>query len=162
MKVATNGRSKWAVCPILATMISGAILVPAAAQDKSRIPAIAIYQAMLQGNQEPGWIQFRNYGGAQWIYFSALQALHCRLKEIRYSINSKDLDERFKLVKCNPQNPFALPSDSGIEDIAIRLPKGTAATIAVQVVWEDDSESVVAVYEPCKDVGEQSCAWPLE
>lgn len=162
MKVATNGCSKWAVCLILATMMSGAVLVPAAAQDKSRIPAIAIYQAMLQGNKEPGWIQFRNYGGAQWIYFSALQALHCRLKEIRYSINSKALDERFKLVKCNPQNPFALPSDSGIEDIAIRLPKGTAATIAVQVVWEDDSESVVAVYEPCEDVGEQSCAWPLE
>ncbi len=147
---------------IATVMLSALAIAPALTQDKSRIPAVAIYQAMLNANREPGWVQFRNYGGAQWIYFTALQTLHCRLKEIRYSINSKDLDKRFRLVKCNPQSPFAVPPDAGVDDIAIRLPKGTASTIAVQVIWEDDSESAVAVYEPCKDVGEQSCAWPVE
>ena len=55
-----------------------------------------------------------------------------------------------------------MPEGFGAEDIAIVLDGGTAKTIAVQVVWEDDSVSDVAVYEPCKDVGERSCAWPLE
>lgn len=147
---------------LAATLISGLAGTPALAQDKSRIPAVGIYQAMLQANKEPGWVKFRNYGGAQWVYFTALQTLHCRLKEIRYSINSKELDKRFDLVKCNPQNPFAVPPDAGVDDIAIRLPAGSATRIAVQVVWEDDTESAIAVYEPCKDVGEQTCAWPLE
>lgn len=163
MNATAQSYSIRAACLIAATAImAGTALTPAVAQDKSRVPPVSIYQAMLQANKEPGWVQFRNFGGAQWIYFTALQTLHCRLKEIRYSINSKDLDKRFKLVRCNPQNPFAIPSDAGIDDIAIRLAKGTAETIAVQVIWEDDAKSAVAVYEPCKDVGEQSCAWPLE
>ena len=61
-----------------------------------------------------------------------------------------------------PAEPMALPPDAGPETIALKLPAGTARTVAVQVVWEDGTESPVAVYEPCKDVGDQSCAWPLE
>ena len=136
--------------------------VLAFADTKSRVLPRETYQAMLDANKEPGWVQFRNYSGKQLVYFTALQTLHCRLKEIRYSINSKDLDKRFGLVKCNPQNPLALPSDAGLDEVAISLAPGTAKTVAVQIVWEDDTESDVAVYEPCKDVGEQSCAWLLE
>lgn len=134
---------------------------PAMAQEKSRIPPVSVYQAMLSANKEAGWVQFRNYGGRQWVYFTALQTLHCRLREIRYSINSEALDLNFDLVACNPQNPLALPSDAGVEDVAIRLPLGTAKTVAVQVVWEDRSASEMAVYEPCENVGEQTCAWPV-
>lgn len=134
----------------------------AVAQDKTRVPPMAIYQAMLDANRQSGWVQFRNYGGAQWVYFTALQTMHCRLKEIRYSVNSQQLNERFPLVKCNPQMPFALPSDAGVEDIAIRLAPGSAKTVAVQVVWDDGSTSETAIYEPCKDVGEQTCSWPLQ
>lgn len=146
----------------LAGLSSGHFGKSALAQDKSRIPQMTIYQAMLDGNKERGWIAFRDYGGNQLIYFTALQTLHCRLKEIRYSINSKELDQVFDLVKCNPQNPFALPPNSELKDTLIRLPVGTAKTVAVQVTWEDDRKSAIAVYEPCKDVGEQTCAWPLE
>ena len=134
----------------------------AGAQDKSRIPPQSLYQTMLDANRQTGWIQFRDFDGSQWIYFTALQTLHCRLAEIRYSINSKQLDKTFDLVECNPQNPMALPPDAGPETIALKLPAGTAQTVAVQVVWEDGTKSPVAVYEPCKDVGDQSCAWPLE
>lgn len=133
-----------------------------AAQDKSNLPPIAVYQAMLDANRQSGWLQYRNYGGHQWIYFTALQTMHCRLSEIRYSINSRALDARFPLVPCNLQNPFALPPDAGVEDIALRLPALSAQFVAVQVVWDDGLESEIAVYEPCKDVGEQSCAWPIE
>ena len=78
----------------------------AGAQDKSRIPPQSLYQTMLDANRQTGWIQFRNFDSSQWIYFTALQTLHCRLAEIRYSINSKQLDETFDLVECNPQNPW--------------------------------------------------------
>ncbi len=130
--------------------------------DKSRLPPMSVYQAMLDGNKKPGWISFRNISGKQWVYFSALQTLHCRLKEIRYSINSRDLDERFNLVKCNPYTPFALPSNSKAGDTALSLPQGTAETIAVQVVWEDGRESDVVVYRPCPGVGENTCAALVE
>ena len=147
---------------VLAVICGSIGLHTASAQDKSRIPPMAVYQAMLAANKETGWAQFRNYNGEQWIYFTALQSLHCRLSEIRYSINTEALDKNFDLVDCNPQNPLAMPPDAGIEDIAIRLPLGTASTIAVQAFWEDGSPSAIAVYEPCKDVGEQTCAWPLK
>lgn len=129
---------------------------------KSRIPPLGTYQAMLSGAAQQGWVQFRNYDGKQLVYFSALQTLHCRLKEIRYSINSNDLDLRFPLVECNPQNPFALPPDAGLEAVLISLPPATAKTVAVQVIWEDGTPSQTAVYEPCENVGEQSCAWQLQ
>ncbi|MCR9138100.1 MAG: hypothetical protein NXI27_19030 [Alphaproteobacteria bacterium] len=132
------------------------------AQDKSSLLPIAVYQAMLDANRQSGWIQFRKYGGHQWIYFTALQTMHCRLSEIRYSINSQALDAQFPLVPCNLQNPFALPPDAGVEEIALRLPAQSAQFVAVQVVWDDGRESEIAVYEPCRDVGEQSCAWPIE
>lgn len=151
--------------PHAALLASVAVLISAGhstAQDKSRIPPMAVYQAMLSANKETGWAQFRNYNGEQWIYFTTLQTLHCRLAEIRYSVNSEALDKTFPLVDCNPQNPMALPPDAGVDNIAIRLPPGTANTIAVQVVWEDGSASEIAVYEPCEDVSEQTCAWPLK
>lgn len=143
-------------------LASGILAAASQETDKSRIPPVNVYQAMLDGNKNTGWVQFRNYDGKQILYFSALQTLHCRLSEIRYSINSKDLDKRFDLVKCNPQLPFSLPSDSGPEDTVLFMPEGTAQTVAVQVVWDDGRESSVAVYEPCKDVGDQTCAWLLE
>lgn len=133
----------------------------ARAEQQSRIPPVATYQAMLKANKSTGWVQFRNYGGQQWLYFTPLQTLHCRLKMIRYSINSNKLDRVFDLVACNPQLPFSLPDKTGVDDIAVRLKAGTAKTVAVQVIWQDGTASDVMVYEPCRDVGERTCAWPL-
>jgi hypothetical protein len=148
------------ICGIIAwLLVVGAAM--GQAQTDSRIPPQSLYQAILDANKPTGWVQFRNFNNRQWIYFTALQTLHCRLAEIRYSVNSNALDETFPLVACNPQNPLALPPDSGIDDIAIRYSVGDVQSVAVQVVWQDGSESAVAVYEPCKDVGEQTCAWPL-
>ncbi len=155
-----------AICPFLAAFFALCMVLPTAnhamGQQKSRIPPMTTYQAMLDGNLEGGWVSFRNFDGRQLVYFSALQTLHCRLKEIRYSVNSTELDRQFPLVACNPQNPFALPPDSGVNDILVPLDAGAASTVAVQVVWEDGSKSRMAVYEPCEDVGDQTCAWLLE
>jgi len=135
---------------------------PAPEIDRSLLPSMSIYQAMLDANKKTGWIAFRNYNGKQWVYFTILQSMHCRLKEIRYSINSTDLDQRFNLVKCNPYTPFALPNNVGPKDTLIKLPLGEAQTVAVQVVWEDDRESEIVVYRPCPDVGENTCATVVE
>lgn len=146
----------------VSALVASLVPVQVAAQDKSTLPPVAVYQAMLDANRQGGWVQFRNYDGHQWVYFTALQTMHCRLSQIRYSINSQALDAQFPLVDCNPQNPFALPPDAGVEEIALRLPAGTAQSVAVQVVWDDGRVSEIAVYEPCSNVGEQSCASPLD
>jgi hypothetical protein len=121
------------------------------------LPPMDLYKAMLEGNKAGGWISFANHGNGQYLYFSALQTLHCRLKEIRYSVNTTDLDRTFDLVPCNSQNPWALPPDSKPEDTVVILPLGTAETVAVQVVWENDEVSDVMVYKPCDNVGDQAC-----
>jgi hypothetical protein len=143
---------KLTISAALALMLSA---TPAAlAKD---LPAPEMYRAMLDANKDGGWISFANHGDNQYLYFSALQALHCRLKEIRYSINTTDLDKTFAVVPCNPQNPWALPPDSTPEDIVVIMPLGTAQTVAVQVVWDDGEESDVMVYKPCDNVGDQTC-----
>lgn len=145
-------------------LFAGMLLMPSllVAADKSRVPPVSVYQAMLKVNKESGWVQFRNYDKRQLIYFTALQTMHCRLKEIRYSANSLALDKRFELVPCNPLNPFALPSDAPIGATLIEYPYGTVKQMAVQVIWEDGTESDVMVYEPCPNVGEQTCAYPVK
>ena len=135
---------------------------PLTVQAQSRIPPVSLYQAMLKANTATGWIQFRNYNGKQLVYFTALQTLHCGLKAIRYSINSDSLDKTFPLVKCNPQMPYSLPPNARLDDIAISMPKGSADTVTVRVIWSDGSASGIATYEPCKNVGDQSCAQRLD
>ena len=147
----------------LAAIFSCSNISCAGAQDqKSRLPPQVIYEAMLKVAKEKGWVQFRNYAGKQWIYFTAIQTLHCRLKEIRYSVNSDALDKKFPIVACNPQAPFQFPPKTDPNDISVQVELGSAKTVAVQVVWEDGKETEVMVYEPCKDVGEQTCAWPVK
>ena len=139
--------------------------LPVLAQDagdeeeyKPVLPDVAIYKAMLDANKTTGWIQFRNYDDKQLIYFTALQTMHCRLSEIRYSVNSDALDKRFPLGKCNPQIPFNLPDSSTNEYIYISLPAGEAKTLAIQAVWDDGAGSEIVVYKPCEGVGDATCA----
>jgi len=133
-------------------------------ETKSSIPNMALYKSMLVANKATGWISFRNYNGQQLVYFTALQTMHCGLKEIRYSFNSMALDQRMPLLKCNPQRPFSLDFETPEGSILLGFPLDKIQTIAVQIVWKDkyETESDVAVYEPCKDVGDGTCAWQLE
>ena len=126
------------------------------------MPPTSVYQAMLKANKPTGWVQFRNFNGRQLVYFTALQTLHCRLTEIRYSVNSTLLDKTFALVPCNPALPLSLPPDARLGDIAVQLPPGSAEMVAVQVTWEDGSTSDMALYRPCSNVGDQTCAQLLQ
>jgi hypothetical protein len=141
-----------------------ALACPAAAQEddeadyRPQIPDVSIYKAMLDANKQTGWIQFRDFAGRQLVYFTALQTLHCRLSEVRYSINSDALDRRLPLAGCDPQLPFNLPADDATDYIYISLKPDEAETIAVQAVWDDGSGSEIVVYKPCKNAGEATCA----
>ena len=153
--------------PLLARLLLGAALaaasLPAKAQEndeeeyKAQIPDVAIYKAMLDANKQTGWVQFREFSGQQLIYFTALQTMHCRLKEVRYSINSDTLDKTFPMAKCDPELPFNLPSDDSQNWLYLNLKPGEAQTIAVQAVWDDGSGSEIVVYQPCKNP-EATCA----
>ncbi|WDZ76604.1 hypothetical protein PWG15_18725 [Ensifer adhaerens] len=125
---------------------------------KPQLPDVSIYKAMLDANKQTGWVQFRDYDDRQLIYFTALQTMHCRLSEIRYSINSDALDQRFPLAKCNPQIPFNLPADETAEYVYISLPANEAKTLTIQAVWDDGAGSEIVVYKPCDNVGDATCA----
>jgi hypothetical protein len=114
---------------------------------------------MLDANRQPGWVQFRNFDDRQLVYFTALQTMHCRLKEIRYSINSEALDKRFPLGACDAQQPFNLPSDDPDGKYTyLSLKANAARTLTIQVVWEDGAGSEIVTYRPCDNVGESTCA----
>lgn len=126
---------------------------------KPELPDMSLYKAMLDANRQPGWVQFRNFADKQLIYFTALQTMRCRLSEVRYSINSDALDQRFPLGACDPQQPFNMPAEDGDGKYTLlSLSPGEARTVTIQVVWEDGSGSEIITYRPCDDVGESTCA----
>lgn len=126
---------------------------------KPELPDMAMYKAMLDANRQPGWVQFREFSGKQLIYFTALQTMRCRLSEVRYSINSDALDQRFPLGACDPQQPFNIPTeDPDINYIYLELKPGEAKTLTIQVVWQDGAGSEIVTYRPCDATGESTCA----
>lgn len=139
-------------------ILTGLGPMAASAQDMSGVPDVSMFKMMVDANKSSGWVAFREYDGQQWIYFTALVTSRCRMKEIRYSVNSDALDQTFPLAACIPDSPFSIPSDTGPEAIAITLPAQTAKTLSVQVVFEDDVETEIMTYRPCEGVGDSSCA----
>jgi hypothetical protein len=124
-----------------------------------QLPDMSIYKSMLDANRQPGWVQFRNFDNRQLIYFTPLQAMHCRLKEIRYSINSEALDKRFPLGACDVQQPWNMPADDPDgKYMYLTLKFGSVKTVTVQVVWEDGAGSEIITYRPCDKIGESTCA----
>jgi hypothetical protein len=126
---------------------------------KPELPDMALYKAMLDANRQPGWVQFREFSGKQLIYFTALQTMRCRLSEVRYSINSDALDQRFPLGACDPQQPFNIPTeDPGTNYIYLELKPNEAKTLTIQVVWQDGAGSEIVTYRPCDGTGDATCA----
>ncbi len=116
-----------------------------AGQEKQIVPLI-----------KSNWVAFRNYSGRQFIYFSNLLAYRCGLAEIRYSINSDALDQKFPLPPCDPAQPQAL--DATKYPPFVTLAPGTAKQIAVQPVFKDGSAADVVRFRPCDAGGDSTCA----
>lgn len=150
---------------LLVALAMAVFSLPALAQEsdedeyKPELPDMQIYQAMLDANKQPGWVQFRDFAGKQIIYFTALQTMHCRLSEIRYSVNSDALDQRFPLGECDVQQPFNMPADDPDGRYMYRdFAPGEVKTLTIQVVWQDGSGSEIVTYRPCDNIGEGTCA----
>ncbi len=150
-------------CTMISAIIAASTIAsvnPSIAQQKSKVMPLEQVKGIIKATKASGWIAFVNVKGKQQIYFSHLQSWHCGIKEIRYSYNSKDLDRLFPVAKCIPQLPNNVP---GPAKWIVNIEKlGTAKTVAVQVLFDDDTLSDIAVYEPCEGVGEQVCTWLLE
>lgn len=145
----------------LVMMIVLALPTGGFAQDKSGVPEVSMFKMMLDANKS-AWVAFREYDGRQFIYFTNMLTSRCRLKEIRFSINEDSLDQTFDMPACIPDSPFMIPSDGGIDDIALTLEPGVAKTITVQAVFEDDTETEILTFRPCEGVGDSSCAKVVE
>ncbi len=149
--------------PITRFLLAANLSVTATGAHAQTIPPRSLYATMLEANKSKGWVQFRNFDGKQLLYFSLLQTLHCRLKEIRYSINSDALDQNVELVKCNKAVPFNIGQKDILGGRVYKsMPLNTAQWVAVQVVWEDDVESEINKVKVCEDVGEASCGIVFE
>ena len=90
------------------------------------------------------WVSFRDFNGKQLIYFTHLESYTCSIKEVRYSINSDDLDKVWELQPCDTKNPMAVTKDI----IYLTMPLGTAKFIAVQVTFTDGTKSEIVRKNP--------------
>lgn len=61
---------------------------------------------------------------------------------------------------CNPQLPYSV--DPTKDPIYFSEPPGTVSKVAVEISYKDGTKEPVWIYEPCKNVGETSCASRLE
>lgn len=113
------------------------------------VSGLAAAGAAAQGlmGQEPkvldvtrgSWAYFRDYNGRQLVYFTHLEAYRCGISEVRYSLNGDALDKVWRLQPCDPKAPHAITTDTPY----IALPLGTAASIAVQLTFNDGTRSQV-------------------
>jgi hypothetical protein len=126
----------------MATFIASVLLLAVFSLPASAMPPNQMKQIlnMTQNN----WVSFRDFNGKQLIYFTHLESYACGIKEVRYSINSDDLDKVWELQPCDTKNPMAITKDI----IYLTMPLGTAKSIAVQVTFTDGTKSEIVHKNP--------------
>ena len=123
--------------PIVAIVLLAVFSLSASAMPPKQMKQIL---NMTQSN----WVSFRDFNGKQLIYFTHLESYTCGIKEVRYSINSDDLDKVWELQPCDTKNPMAVIKDI----IYLTVPLGTAKSIAVQVTFTDGTKSEIVHKNP--------------
>jgi hypothetical protein len=108
-----------------------------------RIPFDALASIRKQDMQTlrdiPGaWAGFKDH----WVYFGSLYGASCGLREVRYSINSETLDQRFPLPPCKLLHHGESPAD---DSDVLNLPE-KPQLVAVQLVFYDGTVSQVVVH----------------
>ena len=156
MKTGSNGT----FCRLFAALIvfsAGALAAPIAVNAQMPPPA---QLKMMAEAVKAQWVAFRNWDGRQLIYFTIAVTYHCGLREIRYSLNGKDLTERWPVPACNTQMPFNIDSEK--DQIYLALDPGTVSAVSVQLVYADGTKSAVHSYTPCDNVDEATCGVLVE
>ena len=136
--------------------IWGAV-VPGSAQ-QSRVMPLDQVKSILDATKD-SWIAYRDFNGRQLIYFTQIVAWHCGIKDIRYSLNGTDLDQRFPVPACNELLPNNITSD---DKIYLDMAPDSVSRLAVQLLFDDDSVSDIHVYQPCAGAGEATCGQRIE
>ncbi len=125
---------------------------------QSRIMPLAQVKSILNTTRT-SWLAFREYGGRQLVYFTQIISWHCGIAQIRYSTNGVELNERFPVPKCNP----LLPNNIGTDDkIYLQFPPASVKTVAVQIIYDDESASDIHIFGPCPGAGGATCAQLVE
>jgi hypothetical protein len=126
----------------MATFIISVLLLAGFSLPASAMPPKQMKQIlnMTQNN----WVSFRDFNGKQLIYFTHLESYTCGIKEVRYSINSDELDKVWELQPCDIKNPMVVTKDI----IYLTMPLGTAKSIAVQVTFTDGTKSEIVHKSP--------------
>jgi hypothetical protein len=89
------------------------------------------------------WVQYKGI----YVYFGTLFGTNCGIREVRYSIDSKALDQRMPLPPCSLRRHGIMPSaHDGIHDDILKLER-TPEFVAVQVVYYDGTESPMRVVQ---------------
>ncbi len=123
------------------------------AQASRELPVDQVKQILAQTLDS--WVAFRVYDGRTLLYFTHLATYHCALLEIRYSFNGTSLDRRFPVPKCNPLLPFNVGAD---DTLYLDVNAKEAETVAVQLVYDDNTVSDIHVFSPCPGAGDATCA----
>ncbi len=144
--------------PVLLTFFFSLLGMTAQADDAEyvHVPSREEMKTWLDNYETHGWIYFLAEPERQIISFVQLQSMRCHLSEIRYSINSAALDQRFPVGKCNPYLPTELMDDDRFNYVI--LEPGTAKTVAVQVIWDNQQSSAILLHKLCDKPGEIACS----
>ncbi len=81
------------------------------------------------------WVNFRDFDGKVWLYFTQLLTHRPSIKEIRYSVNSDALDKTFAFT------PTKKGGEAG-DKISVFIPESTTF-VCVQVTFIDDTKTGV-------------------
>lgn len=146
-------RHPFRIAALLAALAPGM----ANAQASRELPVEQVKQILAQTLDS--WVAYRVYDGRTLLYFTHLATYHCALLEIRYSFNGTALDRRFPVPQCNPLLPFNIPSDAMLY---LDVKPEDAQSVAVQLLYDDNSLSDVHVFRPCPGAGEATCAMVAE
>lgn len=128
---------------------------PGAGAQQSRVMPLKEVKNILELTNN-SWIAFRDFNGRQLIYFSHIISWRCGVKELRYSLNGKALDRTFPLPDCDQLNPNSVKTDN----IYLSEKLNSVSTIAVQLLFDDGTESDIHIYQPCP--GGSTCAQRTE
>lgn len=130
------------------------LVAASTAMAQSRVPPPDQMRMMIEAGADQ-WIAFRDYNGRQLIYFTHFVSMKCGIAELRYSVNSTELDQVWPLPDCHEQIPFHV--DPETDQIYLDLELGAAETVTVLVRYLDGGQSPVRTYRPCDVEGDVTC-----
>ena len=99
--------------------------------------------AMIHQSIKDQILSFRPDGDLDYIYFTAILGWRCGVRELRYGLNGAAPDTAFPLEPCHRdlRNPNTMKGDISQFPIFITVPKGSAETVTLRVIYDNGAEA---------------------